>query len=66
MATPSSTLAWKIPWLEELVGYSPWGHKELDTTEQLHFLLIKTESLRHRQNLDLEKPLALVESSFAL
>ena len=21
-----------------LVGYSPWGCKELDTTEQLHFL----------------------------
>ena len=21
-----------------LVGYSPWGHKESDTTEQLHFL----------------------------
>ena len=21
-----------------LVGYSPWGHKKLDTTEQLHFL----------------------------
>jgi len=20
-----------------LVGYSPWGHKELDTTEPLHF-----------------------------
>ena len=20
-----------------LVGYSPWGHKELDTTEQLYF-----------------------------
>ena len=20
-----------------LVGYSPWGHRELDTTEQLHF-----------------------------
>ena len=20
-----------------LVGYSPWGHKGLDTTEQLHF-----------------------------
>ena len=20
-----------------LIGYSPWGHKELDTTEQLHF-----------------------------
>ena len=33
MATNSSTLAWKIPWTEELVGYSPWGHKESDTTE---------------------------------
>ena len=21
-----------------LVGYSPWGHKESDTTKQLHFL----------------------------
>ena len=21
------------PWTEELVGYSPWGRKELDTTE---------------------------------
>ena len=37
MATPSSTLAWKIPWTEEPGGYSPWGHKESDTTEQLHF-----------------------------
>ena len=84
MATYSSTLAWKIPWMEEpgrlqsmgwlrvghdwatslslftfmhwrrkwqptpvflpgeshgwrsLVGYSPWGHKESDTTERLH------------------------------
>ena len=24
-----------------LVGYSPWGHKESDTTEQLHFHFIK-------------------------
>ena len=22
-----------------LVGYNPWGHKELDTTEQLHFIV---------------------------
>ena len=22
---------------KSLVGYSPWGHKELDTTERLHF-----------------------------
>ena len=30
MATHSSILAWRIPC--SLVGYSPWGHKELDTT----------------------------------
>ena len=35
-ATHSSILACKIPWMEELVGYSPWGRKESDTTEQLH------------------------------
>ena len=38
MAIHSSTLAWKIPWMEEpdrlqLIGYSSWGHKESDTTE---------------------------------
>ena len=34
MATHSSSLAWRIPWTEEPgVGYSPWGHKELDMTE---------------------------------
>ena len=37
MATHSSILAWKIPWTESLVGYSPRGHKESDTTERLHF-----------------------------
>ena len=37
MATHSSTLAWQIPWTEELVGCSPWGCKESDTTERLHF-----------------------------
>ena len=39
MATHSSTLALKIPWTEERgAGYSPWGRKESDTTERLHFL----------------------------
>ena len=37
MAPHSSTLAWKIPWMEEPGGCSPWGHKESDTTERLHF-----------------------------
>ena len=36
MATDSSILAWKIPWTAE-PGYSPWGRKESDTTEQVHF-----------------------------
>ena len=34
MATHSSILAQKIP-QRSLVGYGPWGSKELDTTEQL-------------------------------
>ena len=37
MAIDSSTLAWKIPWTVEPGSYSPWGHKESDTTKQLHF-----------------------------
>jgi len=31
MATHSSILIWNIPW--SLVGYSPWGCKESDMTE---------------------------------
>ena len=35
MATHSSIPVWKIPWTEEPDRvYSPWGHKESDTTEQ--------------------------------
>ena len=29
MPTHSSILAWKVLW----TGYSPWGHKQPDTTE---------------------------------
>ena len=36
MAIHSSIFAWIIPWTEEPGrGYSPWGHKESDTTERL-------------------------------
>ena len=36
MATQYSILAWRIPMNRgaSLVGYSPWGHKESDLTEQ--------------------------------
>ena len=26
-AAHSSILAWEVPWIEELVGYSSWGYK---------------------------------------
>ena len=32
LATRYSILAWEIPWTEDLVGYSPWGYRESDTT----------------------------------
>ena len=37
MAPHSSTLAWKIYGRRSLIGYSPWGRKESDMTERLHF-----------------------------
>ena len=37
MAPHSSTLAWKIPWMEEPGGLQSMRSLELDTTEQLHF-----------------------------
>ena len=33
MATHSSILAWRIPWMEELGGLQSMGRKESDTTE---------------------------------
>ena len=36
MATNSIILTWRIPWTEEPAGYSPWGHKKLDTTKHIH------------------------------
>ena len=37
MAIHSSILAWKSLGQRILAGYSPWGRKELDMTERLHF-----------------------------
>ena len=43
MATHSSVLAWRIPWTEKPVGYSPGGHNELDMSEVTeHTLEMKT------------------------
>ena len=35
IATHSSILAWRIPWTENLEGYSSRGYKELDLTVRL-------------------------------
>ena len=35
MATHSSVLAWRIPWIEEPGRLQSMGHKELDMTEQV-------------------------------
>ena len=37
MAPHSSTLAWKIPWMEESGGLQPMGSLRVGTTERLHF-----------------------------
>ena len=37
MALHSSTLAWKIPWMEEPGGLQSMGSLRVDTTERLHF-----------------------------
>ena len=37
MAPHSSTLAWKIPWMEEPGRLQPGGREESDTTERLPF-----------------------------
>ena len=43
MATHCSIAVWRIPWMRSLVGYSPKGHKEADTTE-----VIKHKVIRYR------------------
>ena len=40
MATHSSILAWKVPWMKKPGRLQSMGHKELDTTKRLHFTLV--------------------------
>ena len=54
MATHSRILAWEIlHGQRSLAGYSPWGRKELDTTEATSLLHFMIEEIRG------ENPLAL-------
>ena len=47
MAPYPSTLAWKIPWMEEPGRLQSMGSLELDTTEQLHFHALEKEMATH-------------------
>ena len=50
MATHSNTIAWKIHGWRRLVGYSPRGRKESDTTERLHLFFFPLQSKETLQN----------------
>ena len=56
MATHSSILAWRIPWIEKPDGLQivHWSHKDLDTTEQLTLSLSETIRV-----VDLPEPITL-------
>ena len=47
MAPHSSTLAWKIPWMEEPGRLQSRRSLESDTTEQLHFHALEKEMATH-------------------
>ena len=47
MAPHSSTLAWKIPWMEEPGRLPSRGSLESDTTERLHFHTLEKEMATH-------------------
>ena len=40
MVNRSSIVAWKFHGQRSLLGYSSWGHKELDTSGQLYILFM--------------------------
>ena len=47
MAPHSSTLAWKIPWMEEPGRLKSMGLLESDMTEGLHFHALEKEMATH-------------------
>ena len=47
MAPHSSTLAWKIPWMEEPGRLQSMGSLRSDTTEQFHFHALEKEMATH-------------------
>ena len=68
MATHSSTLAWRIPWTEDLAGYSPWDRR-VGTSVRLTFLSFPsfpTSTALAGRFFTTEKPSFLIKKSFIL
>ena len=58
MATHSIIFAWRIHGQRSLAGFSPWGHKESDTTEQPMlplFFFFSLASTDHKDLLNLRR-----------
>ena len=47
MAPHSSTLAWKIPWMEEPGGLQSMGSRQSDFTFTFHFHALEKEMATH-------------------
>ena len=45
MTTHSSVLAWRIHGQRSLMGYSPWGCKEADTTKATEQVLMQSAGM---------------------
>ena len=47
MATHSSTLAWKVPWMEETGRLQSTGLLRVSMTEELYFHILEKEMATH-------------------
>ena len=58
---PLHIIAWKIPWMERsLVGYSPRGRKESDTTERLHLSNVTFSTIRQQKNVTIFRKFTVI------
>ena len=65
MATHSSILAWKIPWTEKPGGlHFPWGHKDLDRTQRLHFHFFTSIAFKRQGLLQNREQVSVEEIEF--